>query len=87
MCIVAKGVHRDPSGKGYSRGMYQYDTRLHFYAGKNLVKIDHVLNNCFAKPVGTPTFEDHSLVVKLNMKGEVSANPATPSTLPIEVPW
>jgi len=76
VCIVAKGVHRAPDGKGYSRGMYQYDTRLHFYAGKSLVKVDHVINNCFAAPVGTPTFEDHSLVVKLNMKGEVSNNPA-----------
>ena len=83
VCVVAKGVHRDPSGKGYSRGMYQYDTRLHFYANKNLVKIDHVLNNCFAKPVGTPTFEDHSLIVKLNMKGEVSSNPATKDRGPL----
>jgi len=83
VCIVAKGVHRAPDGKGYSRGMYQYDTRLHFYAGKSLVKVDHVLNNCFAKPVGTPTFEDHSLVVKLNMKGEVSSNPAAKDRGPL----
>ena len=75
VCVVARGVHRAPGGAGYSRGMYQYDTRLHFYAGKSVVKVDHVIDNCFAKPIGTPTFEDHSLVVKLNMQAEASNNP------------
>ncbi|MCX7590658.1 MAG: hypothetical protein N2255_03415 [Kiritimatiellae bacterium] len=75
VCVVAKGVHRAAAGKGYSRGMYQYDTRLHFFADSSLVRVDHVINNCFADPIGTPTFEDHSLVLKLNIKGEVSNNP------------
>ena len=75
VCVVAKGAHRAPDGKGYSRGMYRYDTRLHFYANSSAVRVDHVLNNCFPEPIGTPTFEDHSLLLKLNFKGEVSHNP------------
>ncbi|MGQ9662994.1 MAG: exo-rhamnogalacturonan lyase family protein, partial [Kiritimatiellia bacterium] len=75
VCVVAKGVHRAPGGKGYSRGMYQYDTRLHFFAESSVVRVDHVINNCFPDPIGTPTFEDHSLVLRMNIEGDVSNNP------------
>lgn len=70
VCVVAKGVHRAPQGKGYSRGMYGYDVRMHFYAGSNLVRLDAVIHSGLAKPTGSPTFEDYSLKLKLNLEAE-----------------
>ncbi|HOX07765.1 MAG TPA: hypothetical protein PK280_15300 [Planctomycetota bacterium] len=71
VCIVARGMHRAPEGKGYSRGMYGYDLRMHFYANKSLVRLDACINNASAQPIGSPTFEDFSLVTRLNLKPEV----------------
>jgi hypothetical protein len=65
VCVRARGVHRDPTGKGYGKGMYQYDVFLNFYAGRTDVKADVVLANNFPASIGTPTFEDASLGLKL----------------------
>ena len=73
VCIVAKGVHRAPEGKGYSRGMYGYDVRMHFYANSSLVRLDTVMHNGFPKPTGSPTFDDYSLKFKLNLTAENQA--------------
>jgi len=63
--VRARGVHRARAGEGYSKGMYQYDVFLNFYAGSTDVKVDLVLANNFPKSIGSPTFEDASLVMKL----------------------
>jgi hypothetical protein len=65
VCVRAKGVHRDREGKGYSKGMYQFDVFLNFYAGSTDVKTDVVIANNFAQSIGSPTFEDASLYLKL----------------------
>jgi hypothetical protein len=78
VCVVAKGMHQAPDGKGYSRGMYGYDIRMHFTVGKNLVRLDAMMNNASPQPIGSPTFEDWSLVTKLNFKPEpLPDDPAT----------
>ncbi|MCX7591413.1 MAG: hypothetical protein N2255_07260, partial [Kiritimatiellae bacterium] len=63
--LRVRGVHRDPAGKGYSKGMYQYDVFINFYAGSTDVKADYILANNFPVSIGSPTFEDASLVMKL----------------------
>lgn len=63
--LRARGIHKDPSGKGYSKGLYQYDVFLNFYAGSTDVKADYVIANNFPVSSGSPTFEDASLVMKL----------------------
>jgi hypothetical protein len=63
--VRARGVNRAPAGKGCSKGMYQYDVFLDFYAGSTDVKADIVICNNFTKSIGTPTFEDASLILKL----------------------
>jgi hypothetical protein len=65
VCVRARGVYRDPAGKGYSKGMYQYDIFLNFYAGSTDVKADLVLANNFPVSIGSPTFRDASLNLKL----------------------
>jgi len=75
VCVVAKGVHRAPGRKGYSRGMYGYDVRMHFYANKSTVRLDPVITNTAAEPTGSPTFEDHSLIMRLNLEPAASPNP------------
>lgn len=65
VCVRARGVHKAPEGKGYSRGMYQYDVFMNFYAGSTDVYCDVVLGNNFTKSIGEPTFEDASLVFRL----------------------
>ncbi len=63
--VRARGVHRAPGGKGYSKGMYSYDYFMDFYAGGTTVFTDLIIGNNFPKSIGTPVFEDASLVVKL----------------------
>jgi len=75
VCVVAKGVHRARGGQGYSRGMYGYEIRMHFYANKNTVRLDPVITNTSAEPTGSPTFEDHSLIMRLNLEPAASPNP------------
>ncbi|MHC4916709.1 MAG: hypothetical protein ACYTGB_14585, partial [Planctomycetota bacterium] len=53
------------AGKGYSRGMYGFDVFMDFYAGSGDVKLDLVLTNSAASGIGTPTFDDASLLLKL----------------------
>ena len=83
VCVVAKGVHRARDGKGYSRGMYGYDVRMHFYAGQNLVRLDPVITNTGPAPNGSPTFEDYSLVTRLNLQPEPNPNPAVEDKTPL----
>ncbi len=79
VCVSARGVHRAPEGKGCSRGMYGFDLRMHFYADKCLVRLDACINNASARPIGSPTFEDYSLITKLNLKPEPKPDdPAAP---------
>lgn len=82
VCIVAKGVHR-PQDEGYSRGMYGYDVRMHFYANSSLVRLDTVMHNGLAKPNGEPTFEDYSLKLKLNLTAENQPMPEHEHVPPI----
>ncbi|MCG3181432.1 MAG: hypothetical protein BIFFINMI_03826 [Phycisphaerae bacterium] len=64
--VRARGTNRPAEkGAGYSRGMYDYDIFLDFYAGSSTVKADVVLCNNPAESRGDPTFEDASLVLKL----------------------
>ncbi|MCG3181955.1 MAG: hypothetical protein BIFFINMI_04401 [Phycisphaerae bacterium] len=63
--VRARGVNKDPSGKGYSKGMYEYDFFMDFYAGSTDVRVDAVLGNNFAKSIGSPTFDDASVMLKL----------------------
>lgn len=63
--VRARGLNTARDGKGYSRGMYQFDVMMDFFAGSAAVYSDVVIGNNFAKPVGTPTFKDASLVLKL----------------------
>lgn len=64
-CIRARGLHKAREGRGYSRGMYSYDCFLNFYAGSTDVYVDLVIGNHPPKSVGSPTFEDASLLLKL----------------------
>ncbi|MHC4715781.1 MAG: exo-rhamnogalacturonan lyase family protein [Planctomycetota bacterium] len=70
VCVLAKGMHRAAGGKGYSRGMYAYEVRMHFYAGQSIVRLDPVIHNGLARPAGSPTFDDYSLRLKLNLAPE-----------------
>ncbi|MGQ9662715.1 MAG: hypothetical protein ACUVWX_10340, partial [Kiritimatiellia bacterium] len=63
--LRTRGVHRDPTGKGYSKGMYQYDVFINFYAGSTDVKVDYIIANNFPVSIGSPTFEDASLIMKM----------------------
>ena len=63
--VRARGVHRAAEGRGFSKGMYQFDVFLDFYAGSTDVKADVVLANNFTTSHGAPTFEDASLLMKL----------------------
>ena len=63
--IRARGRHRARDGKGYSRGMYGYDVFLNFYVGSSDVKADVIITNNPPKSIGTPTFEDASLVLRM----------------------
>jgi hypothetical protein len=63
--VRAKGRHLARGGKGYSKGMYGYDATLNFYAGSPDVYVDYVVTNNPAKPIGSPTFDDASLVLRL----------------------
>ena len=63
--VRAKGVNTAPAGKGYSKGMYQFDVFLDFYAGSATVFADVIIANNFARSVGTPCFKDASLWLKL----------------------
>lgn len=67
VCVVARGTHKARDGKGYSLGMYGFEIRVHFIAGLNTVKLDALITNNGPKPNGSPTFEDYSLVSKLNL--------------------
>jgi len=64
--VRARGTHRARGGKGYSKGMYSYDYFMDFYAGATTVFVDLIMGNNPPKSVGTPTFEDASLIIKLN---------------------
>jgi hypothetical protein len=70
VCVLARGTHKARGGEGYSLGMYGFEVRLHFIAGQNLVKLDALITNNGPKPNGSPTFEDFSLVSKLNLAGK-----------------
>ena len=63
--VRARGLHRARGGKGYSKGLYSYDYLLDFYAGGTTVFCDVIIGNNFPQSVGTPTFEDASLYMKL----------------------
>ncbi len=63
--VRARGLHKARGGKGYSKGMYSYDYFMDFYAGSTTVYSDVIIGNNFAKSVGTPVFEDASLLLKL----------------------
>ena len=65
---MAKGTHKARGGAGYSRGMYGFEIRMHFYAGMNLVKLDALITNNGLKPNGSPTFDDHSLIMQIDTK-------------------
>jgi len=63
--LRAKGRHRARDGKGYSQGMYGYDVFLNFYAGSADVNADVIVTNNPPKSIGSPTFEDASLLLKM----------------------
>ena len=63
--VRARGTLRARGGKGYSRGMYDYDVFLNFYAGSTDVYTDVVLGNSPKQSRGSPTFEDASLLLKM----------------------
>ena len=63
--VRARGRHLAAAGKGYSRGMYGYDHILNFYAGSTDVFADVIVTNNPPKSIGTPTFEDASLRLRL----------------------
>jgi hypothetical protein len=63
--IRARGTLRGRGGVGYSRGMYDYDVFLNFYAGGTEVYSDVILGNSPKISRGSPTFEDASLLLKL----------------------
>jgi PcRGLX-like protein central beta sandwich domain/PcRGLX-like N-terminal RIFT barrel domain len=74
VALVARGKHRARDGKGYSRGMYGFDMRMHFRAGSSTVRFDANMNNSGAEAIGSPTFEDYSLVTRLNITPTVNPN-------------
>jgi len=45
--------------------MYGYDVFMNFYAGSSDVYADLIITNDFAKSIGSPTFKDASLLLKL----------------------
>jgi hypothetical protein len=63
--VRARGTLRGRAGKGYSRGMADYDVFLNFYAGSTDVYADVVLDNCPKESRGSPAFEDASLWLKM----------------------
>jgi hypothetical protein len=63
--VRARGRNAAPAGKGYSKGMYGFDVFMDFYAGSGDVKLDLVLTNNATPGIGTPTFDDASLWLKL----------------------
>lgn len=67
ICIVARGTHKARGGQGYALGMYGFEIRMHFIAGLNLVKLDALITNNGPTCNGSPTFEDFSLVSKVNV--------------------
>jgi len=69
VCVRARGTHRARNGKGYSHGMYTYDVFMNFYAGSTEVYVDLVLANNPPQSIGSPTFEDASLLLKLAGQG------------------
>jgi hypothetical protein len=86
VCVLAKGVHKAPGGKGYSRGMYGFEIRMHFYAGKAVVRFDAVIHNSLAEPTGSPTFKDFSIVTKVNAQPEpVPDEPAAPKVVTFRI--
>ncbi|MCG3181956.1 MAG: hypothetical protein BIFFINMI_04402 [Phycisphaerae bacterium] len=66
--VRAKGKFIDPSGRGYSKGMYRYDVLMNFYAGRPEVYVDYVIVNNAGQSIGSPTFEDASVLLKLAQK-------------------
>jgi hypothetical protein len=71
VCLRAQGRNLARGGKGYSRGMYGYDVFMNFYAGRREVSADVVLTNNAQASIGSPTFEDASLLLRL--KGGAAA--------------
>jgi hypothetical protein len=65
VCIRARGRHQAREGRGYSRGMYGYDCFLNFYADSTDVYTDIIIGNHPPRSIGSPTFEDASLFLKL----------------------
>jgi PcRGLX-like protein central beta sandwich domain len=63
--VRARGINLAPDNKGYSKGLYQFDVFMDFYAGSGDVKLDLILGNNSAAGIGTPTFKDASLWLKL----------------------
>jgi PcRGLX-like protein central beta sandwich domain len=63
--VRARGVHKARGGKGYSKGFYSYDYFMDFYVGSTVVFSDVIIGNNFARSIGTPVFEDASLLLKL----------------------
>ena len=43
---------------------------MHFYANSSLVRLDMVMHNGSARPIGSPTFDDYSVKLKLNLTAE-----------------
>jgi hypothetical protein len=65
VCVRVRGQHLARGGRGYSRGMYGYDVFMNFCAGSSSVSLDVIVCNNFQKSIGSPTFEDASLLLKL----------------------
>ncbi|MCG3180082.1 MAG: hypothetical protein BIFFINMI_02436 [Phycisphaerae bacterium] len=75
VCVLARGLHKAAGGKGYSRGMDRFEVRMHFFANSAMVKFDPVIENNEAASNGAPTFEDYSLLTKVNIGPAVNSNP------------
>jgi PcRGLX-like protein central beta sandwich domain len=74
VAVLARGLHKAAPGKGYAPGMYGFDMRMHFAAGSSTVRFDANLNNAAAKPIGMPTFEDYSLLTRINIDPVINPN-------------
>lgn len=75
VCILARGHHRPVDGEGYSRGMNRFEIRMYFFANSTTVKLDPVIENNEPTSNGAPTFEDYSLLTKVNIGPAVNTNP------------
>ena len=78
--LKLSGKHLAPEGDtipGHNH-LLDFVCRMHFYAGKTMVRLDPVIAGSGPEHNGSPTFEDFSLVTRLNVDPAPNPNEEDP---------